>query len=560
MMLQNFLRENLMSVLLVFTMLWSCSVIASAETISDAIMPPGNPGDYYLNTHFSAVPSGAWSGGGLAVEHISGTWGRASSVTYSADYDALPLYWMEATLDTAISAAGEYVFEADIMAPDLKFFPENAIGRLDMIVGADTYVAQVMQDGEMSVAGQADSFTMSPSVWYTVRVMITLPSGAYKTQIIETETGTVKAENESTAKNPTISKLRIGQTKAVTNPLYTQNWKFYKNNLGKAQPLYPCPPAELHEYYINQAAFENKAAWSGGASDDTVSGSWQTDAAVYDETKQAMELDGKGYYLAKSATNLSTGIYGAEQDIMLKTFGSDNNKVIELITLQGLDSTDTGKTTTLLSLRGTTGEIEISGTKIGQSINLNRWYTFKLLVDMDNHKFEITVLDKEENAVLVYQKGSFELSSLLAAIRLNNANTGFTLSAKNFKFYRNVQVKEAAWPAAIFTDSEGNELKTATPGEAFQIQPAVANTSGFPMDCTFIMAVYKAAQDGGWEPYDVESQNYSVFGAADTQILWSPNENIVKTFPEDGEYMLKCFVWDDLQGMKPIAAVAELKQ
>lgn len=532
-------------------------VLAEDTLAPIEVIPPNNDSDYYLNMNFTAVPSGAWSGGGLAVDPLSGTWGRSSDMKYSAEHAALPLGWMQATPAAAITASGDYVFEADIMAPDLNFFSEQDGQKFDVIFG-DVYVASIYNGGSMTVAGKAEAFTAQANTWYTVRSLLSLPSGKYKTEIIETSTSDIKAQGEANSGLAEINKLRVAQTKGATKPLYTQNWKFYKNDVGKASPVNPVPPKNAGDYYMNQSSL---AAWSGGAEGDAVGGSWVPSNAAYDAAEDAVNLPGAGHFYAQVSgganSAIKAGSYGVEQDFLFKSLGSTADAQIDPVTLQGQadeSALDKKMVFNVVTVYGTAGDIKLFGTATGKTVTANQWYTFKQLIDLDKKTVEVMVIERKTGSVIARGKNEAALDALYVPVRVyHKSDDGFSLSGQNFKFYRNGQAADI--PAAVFEDADGNRLSGIQTGE-ISVVPTIANTTGATLEGAFIIALYEKV-NGENRLVCVESRDYSVCGSS--PVVWTPNAVPAVTVPGDGkQYGISCFFWDGLQNMIPLAIPAEL--
>lgn len=552
--------------------------VFAAESIT--LTPPVNSSDYFLNQNFTALPSGTWNGGGLAAEAVSGTWARNSAVVYDSTNQALKMGgYMEAVLTAPITARGEYVFEVDVIAPDgLEFSKDGTADKYQFMVYDSQEKAQLFRPieigdgGTISICGTVTDNKIEKNKWYTLRGVFSLPAGQMgKGFVIEKESGTIIAQGEGQSNVTDIKKpLRCSYTKGVTNNLYTQNWRFYKNDLGTAVPISnPIPPQNEADYYINGTPTAT-GAWTGGASQDAVSGNYQVSGASYSVEKGAWNIPGGKWFQANITSpaltgglvsaGLETGAYGMEMDFMIESL-SETAKNIDMVTVGAVQTTGTvqKKTPTFVAIDAKTGEIKLFTSQAGTAINTGKnvtpdnWYTAKMLLDLDAQKAEVTIFDQKTGEMVTSGRSdisTYQFTPLYCVNRVVNS-TNVSIDIKNFKFYRNSTA--ANIPVAVFEDANGQKIESAQPGSTVTVVPTIANTTGSTMNCTFITALYKSA----YTLVSADVREYSVAGSS--AVIWTPNTMPTVTIPNDGEsYTVKCYLWDSMDGLTPLAAVVEL--
>ena len=565
---------KLLAMVCVFALLSSCgfSVLAEEPLTPFETVPPQYASDYFLNMHFTGIPNGSWSGGGLAVETVAGKWDVHSSVRYSAEHDVLSLGGMEATLDQPITNEGTYVFETDIMAPDFAFTADGKC-RFDIMVSG-VYAARIFHGGSMDLAGKSEVFTMEPSTWYTVRFLIDLSSHTYKAQVILKNTREVKAEASNIFGPSGIENLRMWQTVTAEKPLYTQNWKFYKNDTGKVQTLDFIRPSDPAGYYIN-VAVATTGTWSSETAD--IAGNWKYSSGVCDQENGWVEL-GNGQNFQADITQpaletsidgklagLTKGAYVTEMDFRVgrsEESTGDINVVTTGAVLQRSGGPDS-RNPELINVAADTGMITLFAKDAGTSVNTNQavsedtWYTAKALMDLDKRTLTAEVLERDSGAVIA--RGSSTMSEewllLTTVFRSLNKAQNATLYTQNFKFYPKSEPSNV--PPAVFRDAEGTELRTLPSSGTVAVVPALLKTSKGTMDCVYIAALYKQTETGEKSLVQAQTQAYSVYG--DSPVIWSPNEAISFEIPDDeADYLIKCYVWDSFEEIEPLTETAEL--
>lgn len=565
---------KLLAMVCVFALLSSCgfSVLAEEPLTPFETVPPQYASDYFLNMHFTGTQYKTWGGGGLAVEKVTGGWNIPSSVQYSAEYDALSLGGMQATLDQPITNEGTYVFETDIMAPDFAFTADGKC-RFDIMVSG-VYAARIFHGGSMDLAGKSEVFTMEPSVWYTVRFLIDLSSHTYKAQVILKNTGEVKAEASNIFNPSEIENLRMWQTASATNPLYTQNWKFYKNDTGKVQTLDFIRPADPAGYYIN-VAVATTGTWSSETTG--IAGNWKYSSGVCDQENGWVELgNGQNFQaditqpaletpIEGKAAGLTDGAYVTEMDfrVNLSDESTGNINVVTTGAVLQRSGGPNSRNPELINVAADTGMITLFAKDAGTSVNTNQavsdgtWYTAKVLMDLDQQTLTAEVLERDSGAVIA--RGSSTMSEewllLTTVFRSLNKAQNATLYTQNFKFYPNGEPGNVL--PAVFRGADGSELSELPSEGTVAVVPALLKTSEGTMDCVYTAALYQKTGQEKKSLVQAQTRAYSVSG--DSPVIWSPNEAISFEIPDDGaDYLIKCYVWDSFEEIKPLTGTAEL--
>ena len=562
-----------------------CAVPASAAEL----IPPASS-DYFLNMNFTAAPASgsAWHGGGLAAEAVSGTWARNSSVAYDDTNQALKMSgWMESVLDSPITAQGKYVFEIDVLAPDgLAFHKEGKTDVYQFAVysssGALFRPIEINDGGAVSIAGKATGKKIETNKWYTLRGVFSLPAGQMgEGAVIDKATGEIVARGTGQSNVTDIKKpLRCSFKTGVTDNLYTQNWRFYKNDIGTAEPIVnPMPPHNEADYYINSTPATASEKWTGGAAGDTVSGNYKG-SAQYSAEKDVWSAVGGQYIQAEITApalpsdllaalsaagvtgvpaGLLSGTYGMEMDFMVEAL-SGTAKNIDMFTAVAIQNNPSVQRTalTFLAVDAKTGEIKLFTTRAGTPVNTgknvvpNNWYTVKVLFDLDAQRAEVTVLDKGTGGVIVSGKSDvsgYAYTPLYCVNRVVNGSD-VPVNIKGFKFYRNSTA--FGIPTAVFKNTAGEKIESAQPGDKVTVVPTIANTTGTAMNCTFITALYKSDET----LVNADIREYSIAG---NNVIWTPNAQPVMEIPNDGgSYTVKCYLWDSMNRLLPLAAPAEL--
>lgn len=564
---------KLLAMVCIFAILCSCgfSVLAEEPLTSLETVPPQYASDYFLNMHFTGTPSGKWSGGGLAVEKITGTW--SAKAEYSADHDALSLGGMETTLDRPITNEGTYVLEIDLMAPDFAFAADENC-RFDIVVNGTLYAARIFIGGSMDLAGKSKVFTMTPEEWYTVRFLMDLSSHTYKAQVINKATRTVEAEASNAFDLSEISKLRMWQRTAAEKPLYTQNWKFYKNDTGKVQTLDFIRPSDPAGYYINVDG-ATMDAWSSETTG--TAGTWAGASNVYEQDNGWVKLAANQHFQANitkpavspaiggKTAGLTEGAYVTEVDFRaeLQEGDSGNLDVVTTGTVQKRSNNpQEPRNPVLVRVAADTGMITLFASDAGTSVNTNQaaepgtWYTAKALMDLTNQTLTVEVQERGTGAVIA--RGSSEMPDwllLTTVLRSQNKAQNATLYTQNFKFYPKSEPSNV--PPAVFQDTNGLELTKLPSSGTVAVVPALLKKSGGVMDCVYTAALYKKTEQDQKILVEAQTRAYSVSG--DSPVIWSPNKPVSFEIPNDGEdYLIKCYVWDSFEEMKPLTETAEL--
>ncbi|MEE1012964.1 MAG: hypothetical protein U0L92_01430 [Clostridia bacterium] len=205
-------------------------------TIEGDVYPLTDSGYYYKET-FTARPNVAWEAKSLEVAAASGTiTAKSGKANYDADYNGLLVDGFIAANVTgdAISNPGEYILEADYLASPNPIADDNDILRISL---DSKYPVIIANDGTVQFNGQDSDFAVVTNRWYTIRLALTLPSGSITAKVIDKATGKVEAEQTWASGLTSISKYQVAPKTASTK-MYTQNWKFFKNNLGSAVDLW----------------------------------------------------------------------------------------------------------------------------------------------------------------------------------------------------------------------------------------------------------------------------------------------------------------------------------
>ena len=584
---------KLLAMVCIFAILCSCgfSVLAEDPLTPLETVPPQYASDYFLNAHFTSLKDldNPWGGGGLAVERVTGKWSRGGGTTYDAEKQALSVQWIEATPDTPVTAPGTYVIEMDWMTniDGISFATEDYTGDENPYIllfnyndgsgqGGQSYFAQITDGGGLVLYGKDTGVTVQPNTWYTFRTTVSLPDGTLRAEAVERDTQTVLAQAGSQLNGiQSIKSLRTNFRRANVAGVYAQNWKFYKNDTGKVQPMDFIRPADPEGYCINVDG-ATMEAWSSAATG--TAGTWAGASNVYEQDNGWVKLAANNQHFQANITQpaletpiggkkagLTEGAYVTEMDFMVElSEGSTGNiEVVTTSTVQKRDSNpEDPRTPVLVRVTADTGMITLFAGDSGTSVKTNQaaepgtWYTAKVLMDLTNQALTVEVLERGTGAVIA--RGSSEMPDwllLTTVLRSQNKAQNATLYTQNFKFYPKGEAGDV--PPAVFQDAAGSELSELQPGTV-SVVPTLVNTTGESMECVYIAALYEQTEQGGETLVQAKTQDYTVYENAN--VIWSPNEAINFEIPDDGaEYSIKCFVWDSMQDMHPITEMAELK-
>ena len=576
---------KLLAMVCIFAILCSCgfSVLAEDPLTPLETVPPQYASDYFLNAHFTSLQdlNNPWGGGGLAVEKVTGKWGRGSSTAYNAEKQAISVHYLQATPDTPVTAPGTYVIEMDWMTstdgipfgdgnPNILLFNYN-----DGSKEAPSYFAQITDGGGLVLYGKETGVTVQPNTWYTFRTTVSLPDGTLRAEAVERDTQTVLAQAGSRLNSiQAITALRINFRDAVIDGVYTQNWKFYKNDTGKVQPIDFIRPASQEGYCINVDG-ATMEAWSSAATG--TAGTWAGASNVYEADNNWVKLANNNQHFQANITQpalenpignktsgLTEGAYVTEMDFMVElSEGSTGNiDVVTTGTVQWRSNKEDPRNPVLARVAADTGMLTLFASDAGTEVNTNQavesgtWYTAKVLMDLTNQTLTVEVLERDTGAVIA--RGSSEMPDwllLTTVLRSQNRAQNATLYTQNFKFYPKGEAGDV--PPAVFQDAAGSEVSELQPGTV-SVVPTLVNTTGESMECVYIAALYEQTEQGGETLVQAKTQDYTVYENAN--VIWSPNEAINFEIPDDGaEYSIKCFVWDSMQDMHPITEMAELK-
>ena len=577
---------KLLAMVCIFAILCNCgfSVLAEDPLTPLETVPPQYASDYFLNAHFTSLQdlNNPWGGGGLAVEKVTGKWGRGSSTAYNAEKQAISVHYLQATPDTPVTAPGTYVIEMDWMTstagipfgdgnPNILLFNYN-----DGSKEAPSYFAQITDGGGLVLYGKETGVTVQPNTWYTFRTTVSLPDGTLRAEAVERDTQTVLAQAGSRLNSiQAITALRINFRDAVIDGVYTQNWKFYKNDTGKVQPIDFIRPASQEGYCINVDG-ATMEAWSSAATG--TAGTWAGASNVYEQDNGWVKLAANNQHFQANITQpevspaiggktagLTEGAYVTEMDfrVDLQEGSSGDLEAVTTGTVQKRAAKpEDPRNPVLVRVEAETGMLTLFASDAGTPVNTNQavssdtWYTAKVLMDLTGQALTVEVLERESGAVIA--RGSSEMPDwllLTTVLRSQNKAQNATLYTQNFKFYPKGEAGDV--PPAVFQDAEGSELSELQPGTV-SVVPTLVNTTGESMECVYIAALYEQTEQGGETLVQAKTQDYTVYENAN--VIWSPNETINFEIPDDGaEYSIKCFVWDSMQDMHPITEMAELK-
>ena len=584
---------KLLAMVCVFALLSGCgfSVLAEEPLTPLETVPPQYASDYFLNMHFTSLQdlNNAWGGGGLAVEKVEGSWSRSGGTAYDAEKQALSVQWIEATPDTPVTAPGTYVIEMDWMtsADGVLFGEGNPYILLFNFYDSESsqssqssqqsYFVQITDGGGLVLYGKDTGVKVQPNTWYTFRTMISMPDGVLRAEAVERDSQTVLAQESSQLNSIySIKSLRTNFRRTNIDGVYSQNWKFYKNDTGKVQTLDFIRPSDPTGYCIDVDAAQRNTTWASEATG--TAGTWKgAKDDMYDPDNHWVKLGNSQYYqtdidqpvletpIGGKTAGLTEGAYVTEMDFMveLSEESTGNIEVVTTSTVQKRSSNpEDPRTPVLVRVAADTGMITLFAGDAGTSVNTNQavnsdtWYTAKALMDLTNQTLTVEVLERESGAVIA--RGSSEMPDwllLTAVMRSYNRAQNTTLYTQNFKFYPNGKADNV--PSAVFRDAEGSELSALPSSGPVAVVPTLLKTSAGTMDCVYIAALYKQTEPGEKSLVQAQTRSYSVSG--DSPVIWSPNEEISFEIPDDGaDYSIKCYVWDSLQGMKPITQTAEL--
>lgn len=551
--------KKIVSVLSAAALLSALAAVANAAEY----LPPSQ-GDYYLNLDMEkSLPGTTFTGGGMVVDEVSGTIARGSNVVFDAEKGSVKLPgWMETKLDNPITAAGEYAIEIQFMMTSTDFTDDT--NRYDVMLrneGQTSYVMNLHEGGGISLFGKkAEGITIVPMKWYTLKAMLSLPSGTCEA-VVTDESGSVVTESSAdTGLTGINSPLRFSCTKGEdVNPVYTKGWKFYKNNVGTAESLYPNPPSSDSDYYFNESlsSMPSGKAEVAGPEGNQQELYWNGNIKADGYTEEGAKLFVRNNIsLRMNNCTLDTAqTYVMEQDFKIDKY-SDVDVTQNLVTMLGNDSTGKDIECKWLSVNGKTGNIS------GSSVNfdLNKWYTVKTTFNFGENggEYELNVYDSETGDFVYNKSGTHSLATLtqcLRSVASTSDSNNCEMYIRNFKFYQNMPVELSNFVPAEFS-KDGQAVETAEAG-TISVTPKIAKTTEGNLDFTVLAVLYEKTDSGVLQVNDIQIKEYSLQG--NTAVIWTASEGIDVNVPDDGkDYVIKCFAWDGLDTVKPIAGVAQL--